>query len=55
MRVPEDFKHGEEQALTMGLVAHSVQFVSVTIIGMILFFAYKRIKLNIKTKVSIAD
>lgn len=49
------FGYGEEQALTMGLVAHSVQFVSVTIIGMIVFFAYKRIPLNVKTKISRAD
>ena len=45
------FGYGEEQALTMGLVAHSVQFVSVTIIGMIVFFAYKRIHLNVKRKI----
>ena len=32
---------GEEQALSMGLVVHAVQFVSVTAVGLLLFFYYK--------------
>lgn len=37
------FGYGEEEALSMGLIAHAVQFVSVTVIGMALFFIYKRV------------
>ena len=33
---------GEEQALSMGLIAHALQFVSVTVIGLGLYLLYKR-------------
>ena len=44
------FGYGEEEALSMGLIAHSVQFVSVTVIGMVLFFIYKRLSLKNKIR-----
>ncbi len=33
--------YGEEQALSMGMIAHLVQFVSVIIVGMFVYFYYK--------------